>query len=75
MAYSMSDKDSLKEQNVINLIGFYAAELRSVLEGSSIDDVFSDSEKKRLRSKGILDYNFPEWYINDRAKEILSLIQ
>ncbi len=70
----MSKKDSLEEQNIINIIEFYKAELRSVLEGSSIDELFNESERKKLRSIGILSYTFPNWYVTGRAKEILALI-
>ena len=35
MFYSMSDKDSFEEQNITNLIEFYKAELKLVLEGAA----------------------------------------
>ena len=68
----MSDKDSLVEQNIANLIEFYKEELRLVLEGSSIKEVFNDSERKKLRSKGILRFNVSNWYVTAQAKEILA---
>jgi hypothetical protein len=71
----MSDVESLEEQNIINLIEFYERELRLVLEGAPVDEVFKDSERKRLRGNGILGFRFPNWYVTDRAKEILTLIQ
>ena len=67
----MSDKDSLEKQNITNLIEFYKAELMLVLEGASADEVFNESERKRLRSKGVLGFMYPSWFITDRAKEIL----
>jgi hypothetical protein len=57
-----SEKDSLDEQNM-------------VLEGAFVDEVFKISERKRLRGKGILGFRFPNWFLTDRTKEILSLIQ
>jgi hypothetical protein len=71
----MSDKDSFVEQSIANLIEFYKAELRLVLEGSSINEVFNDSERKKLRSKGILSFNVSNWYVTAQAKEILARIQ
>ena len=69
----MSDEETLGEQNIVNIIEFYKAELRSVLEGSSIDEVFNDLERKKLRRKGILRYNYPDWYVTSRVKKILDL--
>ena len=71
----MSDKDSFVEQSIANLIEFYKAELRLVLEGSSINEVFNDSERKKLRRKGILSFNVSNWYVTAQAKEILARIQ
>ncbi len=68
----MSDKDSLEEQNITNLIEFYEAELRLVLAGASVDEVFNASDRKRLRDKGILGFNHPSWFITETAKEILN---
>ncbi len=67
----MSDKDSFEEQNITNVIEFYKAELRLVLEGASIDEVFTKVELRRLRGKGVLDFSYPSWFITDKAKEIL----
>ena len=67
----MSDKDSLEEQNITNLIEFYEAELRLVLEGASVDEVFNASERKKLRSQGVLGFGHPDWFITKKAKEIL----
>jgi hypothetical protein len=68
----MSDKDTFEEQSIINLIEFYEEELSSILEGESIEDVFNISERKKLRSKGILRFNHPEWFLTEKAKEVLS---
>jgi hypothetical protein len=68
----MSDKDSLEEQNINNVISYYKAELRLVLEGASVEKVFSASERKKLRSKGILGFSHTIWFITERAKEILN---
>jgi hypothetical protein len=67
----MSDKDSLDEQNIINLIKFYERELRLVLEGASIDEVFNESERKKLRSKRVLGFNHLTWFITAKVKKIL----
>jgi hypothetical protein len=67
----MSDKDSLEEQNMTNLIEYYEAELRLVLEGASVDEVFNASDRKRLRDKGVLGFSHPSWFITNKAKEIL----
>ncbi len=69
----MSDKDSFEEQNITNLIEFYKAELKLVLEGASIDGIFTKVELRRLRGKGVLDFSHPSWFITDKAKEILCL--
>ena len=73
MIYSMSDKDSLEKQNNANLIEFYKAELRLVLEGASAEEVFNEKERRRLRVNGVLGYSFPDpgWFITEKAKEIL----
>ncbi len=71
LAYSMSDKDSLEKQSITNLIEFYKAELRLVLEGTSVEEVFNKVERRRLRSKGVLGFMYPSWFITDEAKETL----
>ncbi len=68
----MSDVESFEEQNVNNVISYYKAELRLVLEGASVEEVFNASERKQLRSKGILGFRHPSWYITENAKEILN---
>jgi hypothetical protein len=67
----MSDKNSFEEQSINNLIDFYEEELLSILEGESIENVFNISERKKLRNKGILRFNHPEWFLTDKAKEVL----
>jgi len=67
----MSDLDSLEKQNIANLIEFYKVELRLVLEGTSVEEVFNESERKQLRSKGVLGFMHPSWFITEKAKEIL----
>ena len=69
----MSDKDILEKQNITNLIEFYEAELRLVIEGASVDEVFNVSERKRLRSMGVLGYRHLRWFLTDKAKEILCV--
>ncbi len=69
----MSDKDSFEVQNITNIIEFYKSELMLVLEGASIDEIFTKVERRRLRGKGVLDFNHPSWFITDKAKEILCL--
>ena len=70
----MSDKDSFERQNITNLIEFYEAELKQVLEGESVDEVFDKVERKRLRGSGVLGYRSPDpgWFITKKAKEILN---
>ncbi len=69
----MSDKDSFEKQNITNLIEFYKAELRLVLEGTSAEEVFNKKERRRLRVNGILGYSSldPRWFITEKAKETL----
>ncbi len=67
----MSDKDSLEKQNITNLIEFYKTELRLVLEGASVDEIFNKVERRKLRSMGVLGYRHPNWVLMDKAKEIL----
>ncbi len=67
----MSDKDSLEKQNINNIIEFYKAELRAVLEGASVTEIFIDSERKKLRNKGILVFLNKSWFITEKTKEIL----
>ena len=68
----MSDKDFLEKQNITNLIEFYKAELRLVLEGTSVEEVFNKVERRRLRSKGVLGFRHNSWFITEKIKEILS---
>ena len=68
----MSEENSLEEQNINNIIEFYKAELRQVLEGASGEEVFNASERKNLRSKGILGFSHPDWFLTEKAKEILN---
>ncbi len=68
----MLDKDSLEEQNITNLIEFYEVELRLVLAGASVDEVFNAPDRKRLRDKSILGFSHPSWFITETAKEILN---
>ncbi len=70
----MSDVESLEEQNIINIIVFYKAELKLILEGAPIDEVFNDSERRRLRGKGILGFIHPDWFITSKAKAILHTL-
>ena len=35
----MSDDDSLEKQNIANLIEFYKAELKQVIEGASAEEI------------------------------------
>ena len=69
----MSDNDSLEKQNIANLIEFYKAELKQVLEGASADEVFDKVERRRLRENGVLGYSNPDpgWFLTKKAKEIL----
>jgi hypothetical protein len=69
----MSDKDSLEEQNLTNLIEFYEEELRLVLEGASVNEIFVDSVRKKLRNKGILGFGHNSWFLTEKAKEILRI--
>ncbi len=71
----MSDKDYLEKQNIVNLIEFYEAELRLVLEGAPVDEVFNASDRKRLRDKGILGFRHLDWFITEKAKGILNTRQ
>ena len=68
----MAEKVSLEEQNITNLIEFYEAELRLVLEGASVNETFNESERIKLRKKGILGFGHNSWFITEKAKEILS---
>jgi len=70
----MSNEESFEDQNIVNRIGFYERELRLVLDGASVDEVFNKYERKRLRGQGILDYSHPRWFITDKAKEILCTL-
>jgi hypothetical protein len=67
----MSGKDSLEEQSINNLIEFYEEELLLILMGESIDEIFNLSERKKLRSKGILRFSHPEWFLTEKVKKIL----
>jgi hypothetical protein len=68
----MSDKDSLEEQNITNLISFFEAELRLVLKGAPINEIFKNSERIKLRKEGILGFNHNIWFITEKAKKILG---
>ncbi len=68
----MSDMESFEEQNINNVISYYKAELRRVLEGASVEEVFNASERKQLRSKGILGFSHLSWFITKNAKEIMN---
>jgi len=68
----MSDMESFEEQNITNLIEFFEAELRLVLEGASVEEVFNSSERTKLRNKGILGFRHRDWFLTVKAKEILN---
>ena len=68
----MSDKDSLEEQNIENLIGFYERELKLALDGASLEEVFDASLRKKLRDKGVLGFGHNSWFITNKVKEILG---
>lgn len=67
----MSDTESHEEQNIVNRIGFYERELRLILDGAPVYEIFNKYERKRLRGQGIIDYSHPNWFLTDKAKKIL----
>ena len=67
----MLDEDSLREQSLTNLIGFYEEELKQIFKGVSVEELFTESERKMLRNKGILRFNHQEWYLSEKVKDII----
>ena len=49
----MLEIDSLEKQNQSNLIFYYEKELKMILNGASIHDIFSLSESRHLRNNGM----------------------
>jgi hypothetical protein len=68
----MSEKESLEKLNFLNLIKFYEDELRAILDGNSVHDVFNQNERSKLRDKNILNYSLDCWYISDEVKDVLE---
>ncbi len=68
----MSEETPLEEQSYINFVRFYERELRRILRGESVDDVFVFSDRTKLRNHGVLVFRRGDWLLTDRAKEILQ---
>ena len=57
--FFVNSDESAQKQNITNLIEFYKVELRLVLEGASVDDVFNLSEQRRLKGNGARGSRIP----------------
>ena len=68
----MLEMDSLEKQNQANLIFYYEKELKKILNGAYIHDIFSLSESRHLRNNGILEYRHPDWFVSKKTKEFLN---
>ena len=68
----MSKKNSIEEKNLVNLILYFEVELRLVLEGASVVEVFNGYEQKRLRNKGILAFRNQDWFITEKTRNVLK---
>ena len=65
---------SLEYRNFENIVDFYASELRQIQAGRKASDVFSWSERNRLKRYGILTpiYGIAKIKITERAKSMLK---
>jgi hypothetical protein len=63
----MSDE----EQSFHNMTLFYADQLKLVLDGVSVEEVFSGADRKKLREIRILNYHNRVWSVSERARSIL----
>ena len=68
----MSGEESLEEQSFKNLIKYYENDLRRILNGASVNDVFEFADRKTLRHHKIVGYRNREWFLTERAMEILQ---
>jgi hypothetical protein len=71
----MLKQESLEQRNFNNMVAFYGNELRLLLDGSSVNDIFNHSERSKLRDRKILCYKLDCWYVSDEAKAVLESIQ
>ena len=68
----MSEETSLEEQSYINFVRYYERELRRMLRGESVEDVVAVSDRTKLRNNGVLVFRRGDWYLTDKAKEVLK---
>ena len=61
----------LVELNFENLVSFYSEELRRIDGGERAPDVLSQYVRSRLREEGVLLYRNKEWFLSDKARELL----
>jgi hypothetical protein len=45
--------------------------LLRIIDGADVEEVFSGSDRKKLRNLGILNFHNKIWSLSDRAKRIL----
>ena len=69
---SMSEETPLEVQSYINFVRFYERELRRILGGELVEDVLEVSDRTKLRNHGVLVYRQGDWFLTDKAKEILQ---
>jgi hypothetical protein len=64
-------EDHLDELSYINLTDYYEEELRQVLNGAKVTEVFNRRERNNLRSAGILSLKNGDWFLTSKAKEMI----
>ena len=64
-------EDHLDEISYMNLTDYYEEELRKVLNGAKVTEVFNRRERNNLRGAGILSLKNGDWFLTSKAKDMI----
>jgi hypothetical protein len=66
--------ESLEDQSFINLVVHYEDELTKIMNGASATEIFTTNTRSRLRNHKIINYRNGQWFLTEKAIEILLTI-
>lgn len=64
--------ENLDEKSFENLVRFHGDDLRRVLDGEEVDEVFTKGDRGKLSSAGVLRYVNSTWTVTEGAREVLG---
>ena len=70
------NRESYKKRNFENLVNYYGKEIRRILEGESVSQILSNSERGTLLRSGVLIKRgsgiHVQWMVSKQAIDLLS---